>query len=216
MIRPELLRPSPYTDCAHRSRPVRIRSKAERLADARSSQENAGVVIRICRPVVNTPDFQPELKVWWSALQGKNGTRRTAGKLALTLYDSKQQPLQTVPTYTQEEMIDFLGVRYPDLFKPTPPIKVTGTGLFGNREKPFVALELATKGFLDQDKQSVLGLIAPELLLARDHLQDHRLHVSLGQAALETALIIERDIQEFLPAYVQFGPGRVTVERSQL
>lgn len=219
MIRPELLRPSPYADYASRQSPVKIRPAAERLAAARLSQEASKTVIRIYRPVLNELDFEPQFFAWREYMQGATASRRSLGNLTMTLFDSNQQPLKNVPTYTEAEMKDFLGIRYPKLFEPTPRIAVTGTSLLGSEKYPFVALGLATDGFLKKDKKEVLKLIAPELTIANDHQKEHRLHVSLGQAQPETAKLILRKFQEeqiILPRHVQFGPGEVTVERSLL
>lgn len=194
-------------------RALRGPSPRDRRAAARSAQIASGVRIRLARKVMNQLDFREQRKKWYPAVQEGTATSKSIGSFALTVFDTAQQPLRFGEEHTKESVEERIRARYPDFFLPSPPIEVTGTALFGNRDKPFIALTLAP-GHAYDEKVKTRDLIAPELWLDNSHQLDDVPHISLGQVfARSKAEEIRIMLAPVLPAYVQFMPGIVNVER---
>jgi hypothetical protein len=180
---------------------------------ARGAQDASGLRIRISRKVKNQLDFSSELEVWHSPVQTGIAQRKSLGSLALTIFDTTQQPLQSMHDYTQESLEDMLQCRLPSLFEESPPIAVTGSALFGSRLRPFIALTLAA-GHAHSEQAAVRSLVAPELSLDSRHQLDHQPHISLGQVfAPNQAEPIRSLLTPVLPGYVQLSPARIIVEQ---
>lgn len=200
-----------YTDEASRRRSNRTQRPRDRLATARRAQAESGIRIRIARPVANQSDFAQELKVWIPHVQEGMAARKSLGNLAMTLFDTNQQPITCSDGQTEESIREKIEVRYSKLFVASPTIEVTGIRRFGNTDRPFLGLTLAP-GFAQQEQQTVRALVAPELALGEDYQLEHTLHVSLGQAfSRERAERIEKALLPVLPTYVKFGPADISV-----
>lgn len=195
-------------------RALRGPSVKQRRNTAREEQARSGQRIRIARRVLNQLDFKKELEVWIPFVQDGVASRRSLGNLAITLFDTNQQPLRFAEECTEEELKDRFEVRYPALFQNTPPIEVVGTDRFGDKSMPFIGLILAP-GFAYSERREVRGIAAPELLLDDSHQNPHKPHVSLGQAfTREAAGNIQNKLDLILPGYVQFAPADITVEHT--
>jgi hypothetical protein len=193
-------------------RAIRGKSTRERLTEARDAQAQSGIRVRIARPVKNETDFMGELKVWIPSVQAGVARRKSLGNLAMTVFDTAQQPIRACAGLTKEEIERRLASQYRPIFEQSPPIEVTGTALFGNLSRPFIGLTLAP-GFAFKERGIVRPIVAPELGLDDRHQPDHRLHVSLGQAlSHERAIEIQAALATVLPNYVQFRPATVSVE----
>lgn len=209
----EQLGHSPFADESRNSqrRTTRYRP-AEELAIARKRQQESGVRIRLSRPVKNHKDFSPELKVWHEPVQFGYATRKGLGALAVTLFDTNQQPLRSSDGHSQASLLELLQEWYPAFFQDTPPITVTGTAPFGSSSKPFIGLTLGP-GFLYDEQTRIRSLVAPELSIDDSHQLQHRLHVSLGQVFVAAqAQAIEEQLRPVVPGYVQFGPGQIILD----
>lgn len=189
-------------------------SKRERRNTVRTIQDASGITIRIERRVKNQLDFGPQRKLWYPSVQEGIATSKGVGSLALTVFDTKQQPLAFLAEDTTRESIEAkLRNGYPDLFRETPPIEITGVRLFGDEdENPFIGVFLAP-GHAFDEKRRVRNIVAPELWLDDSHQLEDLPHVSLGQVfAPRQAKEIRDMLRPVMPRYVQFMPGTVSVE----
>lgn len=205
---------SVYEDDSRRRR-HRTQTAEERRAAAIAAQAMSGSRVRIARSVKNQGNFADELKVWIPFVQSGVASRKSLGNLAMTVFDTAQQPLIN-NSFNQASVEEKLKRDCPALFKDSPRIEVTGTDLFGSRSQPFIGLTLAPSSVY-LEWQSVRDIIAPELSLGDAHLPRHRIHVSLGQAHThDHAVIIQKALQSSLPEYVQFKGARVSVTESEV
>ncbi|HSX46419.1 MAG TPA: hypothetical protein VLF87_00285 [Patescibacteria group bacterium] len=192
-------------------RSLQRQSSRDRLATARDAQATSGVPIRIARSVKNQTDFLPELKIWIPYGHAHTAKRKSLGNLAMTIFDTSQQPLRSSEGQTLESVEALFDARYPDLLRPSPPIEVAGIGLYGIKDCPFIGLQLAP-GFSEREQETVRQLIAPELALDASHQKIHRMHISLGQAlSRECAVVLLEELEPVLPTYVQLLPASITV-----
>lgn len=196
-------------------RSLRGPSANQRLTNARNAQSSSGVRVRIARSVVNQTDFQPELKAWIPSVQDGVASRKSLGNLAMTVFDTTQQPLRFSDDLTEESLTKDFQRRYPLLFVKTKPLEVTGIALFGNRDRPFIGLTFAPGQAFDEIG-TVRDIVAPELALDASHQQSHQPHVSLGQAfSYDRAVEIMAKLDPVRPDYVQFAPATVLVETNR-
>jgi hypothetical protein len=204
---------NPYVDeiSSRERRSLRQKPKSVRRNDAFKAQGDAGYRVRISRPVLNQPHFMPELKTWIPFVQAGVARRRSLGNLALTVFDTSQQPLMREEGFESEERLkDRLFDRRPELARDSPPIIVKGMALFGNAREPFVGLTLEP-GFVYEELGEVRRIVSPALDLDRSHQLDHIPHVTLGQIShLESIDTIQSALREVLPEYVQFAAADVT------
>jgi hypothetical protein len=193
-------------------RSLRGPSVQARRTAAREAQTASGLRVRVSRAVKNQLAFKDELKVWHLPVQTGIATRKSLGSLAVTIFDTAQQPLRFGEMFSEAALKDVLDERYPALFEESPPIEVTGTDLFGSRQSPFVALTLAA-GFAYREQASVQAIIAPELSLDASHQLEHRPHVSLGRLLVaDRAQDIRAQLAPLIPEYVQFKPATICIE----
>jgi hypothetical protein len=208
---------NPYTDeISNRQRRSLNGSKKGKLQAARQAQEKAGFRLRISRSVLNHQDFGPELKTWIPFVQAGLASRKSLGNLSITLFDTNQQPLRhnNEGFGSEDELLELLQDRRPELFVRTPPIKVTGISLFGNESEPFVGLRLEP-GFIYDELGHVRRIVAPELSLDRSHQLEHLPHVTVGQATRpESVEAIQVALRTVLPDYVQFTESNIDYQTS--
>lgn len=206
-----------YEECSiyeddGRGRRPKVPSAAKRRAAAFAAQSMSGVRVRIARDVVNQLDFKPELAAWTPFVQGGTAHRKSLGNLAMTVFDTRQQPLMNSEGLTEDAVRTRLYRACPDVFEETQRIKVVGIDTFGNPERPFLGL-LLEPGVIHLQKGTVREAVAPELALGDDHLPDHRLHVSLGQVfGSDNAKHILDTLGPNLPSHVVFKGVDITVE----
>ncbi len=195
-------------------RALRGKPNGRRLAEARQSQSESGLRIRIARPVKNASDFGAQMRVWHDLVRTGKAKRKTYGQLALTVFDTKQQPLRNGLDHSEETLTELFEDQYPDLFRDTKPAAVTGTNLFGSKSEPFVGLVFAP-GRIHDERIIVRDIVAPELSLGDGHEKLHRPHVSLGRTSLgHLAVEMQQKLEPVLPAYVQFGPATIYISRT--
>jgi len=203
---------SPYEDgrmSNRQRRALKGPSRRERRSAAQGAQAVTGRRIRISRPVKNQLDFKPELKAWHEPVQAGIAKRKSLGSLAMTVFDTRQQPLRFGAEHTEESLEGLLYDSCPALFEDCPPVPVTGTGLYGSKIRPFVALTLGP-GPIYGERSSVRDAIAPELSLDDSHQLGSRPHVSLGQVfAAHQAVALQAKLEPVLPQYVEFGPALI-------
>lgn len=205
---------SPYEDgiSNRQRRALRGPSAHARLATARQAQADSGVRVRIARKVLNQGDFKSELKIWIPSVQNGVAARKSLGNLAMTIFDTSQQPLRYSDGITQDSLEENLAEQYPALYAPTKPLEVTGTALFGSKARPFIGLTFAP-GPAFTELRKVQAIVAPELALDSSHQLKHQPHVSLGQVfSYEQALVIQDKLSSNLPGYVQLAPADVCVD----
>lgn len=195
-------------------RALRGPSANQRRNAARQSQAESGIRIRISRQVINQADFAPELKIWIPSVQDGVASRKSLGNLAMTVFDTTQQPLRYCDDISTESLEEDLESKYPELFRRTDPLEVTGTAFFGNRKSPFIGLTFAPGRAYDEIQQ-VRQLVAPELALDSSHQLSHQPHVSLGQVfSYDRALELKEKLDPVTPRYVQLAPAKVEVDHN--
>ncbi|MBC7546835.1 hypothetical protein H7171_03775 [Candidatus Saccharibacteria bacterium] len=204
--------PCSYEDAA---RGPRIISVTQRRQQAYDAQQQSGMRIRIARPVLDQPRvFQDQLKIWHAPQQEGVAKRKNIGSFAMTIFDTKQQPLKNCEPFTVESLEEEFQSRYPQLFRATGRIAVTGMQVFGGREKSFIGLTLEHQEIMPE-RHKVYGVIAPELLLSDYHLKENRPHISLGTVFRPHLVPEIRELLEpVIPKFVQFGPATLMVEHS--
>lgn len=191
---------------------------SKRYELARRAQDAAGFRIRISRAVLNNLAFRPELERWTPFVQAEPriAERRSMGNLALTLFDTAQQPLTRAVSYSsEEELHERLEIRHPQLFANTEPIPVIGLALFGNTAVcPFIGLKLGGD-VIREEITVVRRVVAPELSLDSIHLPLHTPHVSLGKVLNPGSVrhVVEA-IESYLPQAVQFKPAHIEFEHA--
>lgn len=206
----------PYEDASRRRQARSIKTPKQRYNEAKDGQRKSGMRIRIYRPISNSQDFRDELRAWQLPADRGLAERRSLGGLAMTLFDTQQQPLKYCPDYTEEELTDLLALRLPTLFLASGPHKVEGLRLFGvNKNETSGHLVLSfPMGELNDELKKVKSIVAPEISLADDHLLSHIPHVSLGKIVdLSKREEIESLIEPVMPKQVTFNKTVISVTR---
>ena len=211
---------------ARRGRAIRQLSAADQRRATINAQVNSGVRIRIERPVANYSEFVPQMTAWYSYETAGMAVRRRLGRasgekaLHLTLLDTRD-PNELLGAFddslTAEDLHRKLGDRHPELFKATGRVAFTGLELFGPKYKPWVALPISPAAHsIHGERQTLREIVAPN-----SGPSDNRLHMSLGDITVhrveETEKVFEtlkQGIVPLLPAFVEYGPARITVEQN--
>jgi hypothetical protein len=207
-----------YEDGSRNSqrRSLRYQPARQRRQQARVAQTASGLRYRIWRKVLNEEDFADELRIWHPAQQNGDVKRKNYREFTLTVFDTNQQPIRHVESYTEEELTELLMRKRPQLFEPTGRIATAGVAPFGN--KTFLALHFGEQ--LEDDRVTARNAIAPELMIDDSHQLVHRSHVSLGKILVKDAAQRARvcdelraQLEPVIPKFAEFGPAQVDVFR---
>jgi hypothetical protein len=126
----------------------------------------------------------------------------------MTVFDSREDPLPENHGYDQESLEEALRTNMPSLFREAPA-KAKGLGLFGQQERPFVALTFVG-AFFKLEQVGVTAELNPVLDIDDIDTPDVKPHLSVARAfSRERAREVKASLQSCLPPTIIFNPARV-------
>lgn len=211
---------SPFEDGSRRSQraTLRVKSHYQQRQEARRTQAEAGISIRIWRKVLNEEDFKRQLRVWQAPHANKAAIRENYRKFTMTIADTKQQEYPRLETFTQDELREELAWKCPAMFEPLGSIKTLGVRRFGGAGRLFLALAFNDE-HLDDELKTVKYTICPALRVNDTFTTIHNPHVSLGRITIGephtrervTGEIERQLVHPVIPSHVLLGPAQVDV-----
>lgn len=151
--------------------------------------------------------------------------RKSIGSFALTVFDTRQQPLVNCPDYTMSELEELFNEGYKALARPTRNIGVTGLDTFGNLNSDssdvFIALRFAPQDRVVFEEPAKIQTLLSEAGGRADN-KLYVPHVSIakvfGRARTNGCMDVMQDpvirpiissLAQIVPQYVQFEPAIV-------
>jgi hypothetical protein len=174
------------------------------------ANEALDVELHISRGVANPEDFKKIDTKLKKPHQEGIISKRSVGRMALTVFDSNLYRLPPNFDLTQDDIIETLKTEVPELFMNVGA-KVDNIDFYGVSRRPFVALNFESEELCRHMARTIVAL-NPVLSLRDIDMSPLQPHLSLAKSfSSERAKAIKSSLQGCLPHIVIFKPVEISL-----